>query len=264
MSIFLQNIQLSLTVLLSPKHNLKPDMVLYSRIHPPFLLLLLATFLLLTAFSGLKAAPPGEETSVQVAERLQHYYQQIDSLSFNFTQQTSGQISGRPKTGTGNALFVRTGSGPKMRWNYVSPDRQVIISDGQSVSMYFEKLNQMIISSVEQAQADIFLSLFESNNTISDGFNILDSDPASDTTENSGLKTIHLIPKDANSQINTIHLWISADSSLRRIELVDHFETKTIINLSDSRTNTINPDDREKLADIFTFTPPEGTEIIRQ
>ena len=239
-------------------------MSLFSRIHPICFLLFLAMLVLLPAAGGLTAAPPVDETSEQVAERLQHYYQQVDSLSFNFGQQTAGQISGRPRNGTGNALFVRTGDGPKMRWNYVSPDRQVIISDGQSVSMYFEKLNQMIISPVAQVQADILFSLFKADNVLSDSFTILDSNPASDSPESSGLKNIHLIPKNPNSQLSMIHLWVAADSNLRRIELIDHFETKTIINLSDIRINTIDPHDKQKLTDIFTFIPPEGTEIIRQ
>ena len=233
----------------------------------PFALLVLLSlsFVITTGWSADRSS--ATETSEQVAKRLQDTYHQVDSLRFLFFQTTKGQMAGRQKSGKGNALFVRTAQGPKMRWNYTSPDRQVIISDGTTISMYFENLNQMIISSVTESQTDILFSFFSDQKQLNESFTILDSDPypsGVDIEINNGLKVIYLVPKDTDSQIRTVHLWITDESYIRRIELIDHFETTTTINISELQTNTVEKGDNKAIHDMFSFTPPKGTEIIRQ
>jgi outer membrane lipoprotein carrier protein len=216
--------------------------------------------------TGCLAASESEQPE-QVAKRLEESYRQITSLSFSFFQKTSGQLAGRPKEGKGNGVFVKTESGTMMRWNYLAPEHQVVISDGEYVSMYFEKLNQMIISPVESAQTDVLFSFFTGNMPLSKNFEILPPEEQfTGQPEKSpdGLQVIQLRPLAQQSQINTIHLWISDESLIRRIELLDHFDTRTIINLSNLQTNTVDVMDQDVLSTLFTFTPPEGTEIIRQ
>ena len=223
---------------------------------------------LLVPASSLFAIPAsGSETSADVAERLQNYYSQVESLSFSFIQTTKGQMIGRPKTGRGNGLFVRTDNGEKMRWNYNSPDRQVLISDGKTISMYFEELNQMIIAPVDQGQADILFSFFAGQGPLENSFTILDSEPAlTDVAEGSStdLKVIYLVPKDSDSQITIIHLYVTTESHIRRIEFIDHFDTRTTINISNISVDPFQPGQHEEIEQLFSFTPPEGTEIIRQ
>jgi len=174
---------------------------------------------------------------------------------------------GRPKKGRGNGIFARTESGEKMRWNYNSPDRQVLISDGNTISMYFDELNQMIIAPVEQSQADILFSFFAGRGDLHESFTIIDRETtvAGESKESSDdVEVLSLVPKSQDSQISTIHLWITPDSLIRRIELVDHFDTRTTITISNISIDpfaSIPPEDVEQL---FSFIPPEGTEIINQ
>jgi len=232
---------------------------------PLFFIILLSSPAILQAESA--DSDPASETADQVADRVQAYYHNIHSLTFSFIQTTTGPISGRPKNGKGNALFCRTETGPLMRWNYNSPDRQVLISDGSILSMYFEKLKQMIITPVSESQADILFALFAGKRALSESFSILDTDPNQTGVEDGssgGLKVIHLIPRDMNSQINTIHLWIADESLIRRVEIVDHFDTRTTINLSRISINPFKDQDKEAIVELFSFTPPEDTEIIKQ
>ncbi|MGI9535525.1 MAG: LolA family protein [Desulfocapsaceae bacterium] len=205
-----------------------------------------------------------------LAKRLQDTYASVDSISFSFSQTTSGPMTGRPKSGKGNGLYARTVDKPLMRWNYLTPDPQVVISDGTTISMYFEKLNQMIISEVDEAQTDILFSFFAASEPLDKHFTILppyletdiSSEPSSE--ELPEMQTLRLEPLDKNSQIQNIHLWISDDSIIRRIELLDHFDTRTTINLSNISINPLDVSDRQDLGERFTFIPPEETEIIRQ
>lgn len=224
---------------------------------------LISLFLLLLSLAGTNVF--GSETADQVARRLHDYYRGIDNLSFSFIQTTEGQMIGRPKTGKGSGLFARTANGAKMRWNYISPDRQILISDGITLSMYFENLNQMIVTPVDKSQADILFSLFAGQGKIEDTFTILDSDPeavAEVKDSTTGLSVLYLVPISPDSPLDTIHLYVTSDSLIRRIELIDHFETKTTINISNISVNPFETKGGNEIEQLFMFTPPDGTEII--
>ncbi len=201
-----------------------------------------------------------------LAQRLQATYATIDSMSFSFSQTTSGPMTGRPKSAKGNGLYARTAEKPLMRWNYLTPDPQVVISDGSTISMYFEKLNQMIISEVEEAQTDILFSFFAASEPLDRHFTILPAFVETDIAAEDipEMQSLQLEPLDKNSQIQTINLWIGGDSLIRRIDLLDHFDTKTTINLSNIVINPFAAKDQQDIEAQFTFIPPEGTEIIRQ
>lgn len=227
-------------------------------------------FLFFTLFSGPVAALA--ESPDAVAARLQNRYDKIQSLSFDFTQSTRGQLSGRPKKGSGQAFFVKppanekksdkTQSG-KMRWNYATPDRQVLVSDGTNFSMYFSSLEQMIITPAEALQKDLTYSFFTGSGNLLEDFTILppDQSPAAsqDKTE-----VIKLVPKAKQSQVALIHLWVTEDSLIRRIEILDQFDTLTVLNFSNLKVDTLDPGDKDLMKRLFQFTPPDGTEIIHQ
>ena len=75
---------------------------------------------------------------------------------------------------------------------------------------------------------------------------------------------IKLTPKENQSQVSAIHLWVTPDSLIQRIDILDHFDTRTTLDLSDMKVNTLATDDRKAMDSLFLYTPPEGTEIIYQ
>lgn len=234
------------------------------RPHISFPLFLLIAFVLLV----LPVAGPADDAQSpeELARQLQSTYTEISSMSFAFSQATTGPMTGRPKTGKGRGIYAKTPEKNLMRWNYTSPDTQVVISDGETIWMYFEKLNQMIISAVDKAQADILFSFFSAAEPLDSLFTILPPHlemdlPAEPSPE---LQILQLQPLDKDSQIKNIHIWIGSDALIRRIELVDNFDTRTTINFSNIKIDLLAHADRQDIEDRFTFTPPEGTEIIRQ
>jgi len=215
-------------------------------------------------FSG--SAIAKKESPEAVAIRLQSRYDTMASLTFDFIQSTRGQLSGRPKKGRGQAFFVKdtnkkeiTG---KMRWNYSSPDRQVLVSDGVNFSMYFESLQQMIVSSAKTLQRDLTYSFFTGSGNLLQDFTILPPDTRGDNS----LQTvvIKMIPNAKQSQVAAIHLWVTKESLIRRIEILDQFDTLTVLNFSNLKVNTLDTTNMDLMLKLFSFTPPEGTEIIHQ
>lgn len=207
------------------------------------------------------------KTLEKIMTRLQQTYDEITSLSFSFTQTTQGQLSGRPKKGTGDAFFIKDGQGGKMRWNYHSPEIQVLVSDGENFSMYFAKLQQMIVTPAAAMRQDIMYSFFSGTGKLQDSFTPQAPDSTvafTNLTEDMAFQIIKLVPKETQSQVNNIHLFITEDSLIRRIEIKDHFDTLTVLNLTNIQVNGLNLKDKQALRTLFTFIPPEDTEIIRQ
>lgn len=225
---------------------------------------LFAVLLCMLPRTGLSAEDYPEAPGA-VADRLQARYDAMRSLSFTFVQYTEGQMAGRPRKGSGKAYFLKTGGLKRMRWNYDSPEMQVLVSDGKTFSMYFENLQQMIVSPAEKIEEDITYSFFTGSGKLSEDFMILGANKnVVDTEEDKDLRVIQLVPKSAESQVQDIHLWITADSLLRRIEIRDQFDTRTILTLSDLQADFADAEDENTVAGLFTFNPPEGTEIIHQ
>ncbi len=219
------------------------------------------------------AAQQEIETPEEIARRLQLAYDQISSLSFDFSQNTAGELSGRPQQGSGTAWFVKAKKikdkpaiPGKMRWDYTTPDKQILVSDGIDFSMYFAKMQQMIISPAEVMQADITYSFFTGAGNLLRDFDISvpnrELAPSKDDAHR--YKVIKLTPKATQSQVNEIHLWVTMDSLIQRIEILDHFETRTTLELSNIKINSLPTDDPKAMDALFSFSPPEGTEIIYQ
>jgi len=131
------------------------------------LILAITAFLFLLLPRPVTAGQNSAETQEDIARRLQQNYDQIKSLSFHFTQNTTGELSGRPQQGSGTAWFVKEkksegtpGTIGKMRWDYATPEKQILVSDGVNFSMYFAKLEQMIVSPAETMRTDITYSFF--------------------------------------------------------------------------------------------------------
>ncbi|WP_161629776.1 LolA family protein [Desulfogranum japonicum] len=200
---------------------------------------------------------------VSKVKKLQQYYQSLESITFDFEQQTYS--NGRNRKGSGNATFVRTGpapsSTPLMRWNYLTPYEQIILSTGAEMQIYTKQDNQLIITPAESMDNDITFSLFSGHLSLDEAFNI---DPADDNAHTPGISTAILTPKKAQQQVQAIQIWFDDNHTLERIRIDDHFGTQTMLTLSDFAVNSIKTSSAEVLMELGHLDIPPETEIIRQ
>ena len=153
-----------------------------------------------------------------------------------------------------------------MLWDYISPDKQVTLSNGTTLSMYFAKQKQMIITPAASLRQDITYAFFSGAAKLKDEFLIRTPDPDVGKSETNGNadKIIKLIPRTPRSQVKMIHIWVTADSLIQRMAITDYFDTITVLNFTNMRVNSLVNESRQSLNALFSFTPPKGTEIIRQ
>ena len=223
---------------------------------------LLACFLLFAVSNSCLAA--ATEYPEDVAKRLQLRYDNIKSLTFTFNQDTRGEITGRPRKGSGTAAFLKGETKSKMRWDYISPKKQILLNDGVHFYMYFKELQQMLISPAESLEKDLTYSFFAGKGKLQNDFYIRPADADFQSETEQDFKVIKLVPIVPHSQVQDIHLWVSPDSLIRRIHILDHFGTITVLNLSDIHPNALKDQTQPEIDALFSFIPPEGTEIIQQ
>lgn len=225
--------------------------------------------LLLLAAPSLRA----EESPEAQARKLQHLYAGLTSLTFDFQQAT--RTGGRERTGQGSAVFYKPQPAavdgkreqrdlPRsvMRWNYAEPDRQVIINDGKTLSIYTEKDKQLIKTPAKELEADITYAFFAGTRNLLDDFN---AEPPAEEVLSSrvgALRSLALLPRTPHNQIKSVQIWFDEQGVIQRLLLTDHFDAETELRFSNIILNSLPPGDRQELTRIITFQPPPDTEII--
>lgn len=215
-----------------------------------FLSHLIAVILL--SAGNLQAAPPTPE---EIAAGLQQQYEAAKSISADFNQQTTLQLgSSRTRKGAGSVVIQKPG---KMRWDYTAPDPQVIICDGKTITIYLEKANQMIVGDAEDyLQSDVTYTFFTGTGDIIRDFNV--TAPADEPFETERSYRIVLTPKQPHPHVATLTVTVDKKTSLlKELLIADHFGSLTTMTFSNMQFNIPYPDD------YFSFTPPPGTEIIK-
>ncbi len=192
----------------------------------------------------------------EIALRLQEVYRHTDTLSADFKQVTSN-ITGRHKRyGSGIVRLLKPG---QMRWDYNEPEQQVLVCDGNILSMYFAKERQMVVASAKQyLESDVTYSFFAGTGDILRDFKV--QEPTVEDLEEIALaRQITIIPKGSHPQIDYINLWVDTKTFLlKKIKVTDKFGSQTDITFNGiSRNIKLDPA-------IFHFTPPADTEIIKQ
>lgn len=191
--------------------------------------------------------PPGE-----VARRLQDAYDRIASFRAGFEQLTTVPMSNRVRKGGGTVVFQKP---HKMRWDYRTPDVQVLVSDGQKVYLYMAASRQLMVRAMDEyLQSDVTYAFFSGRGRIVKDFEIEEVEKQKQIP---GLYAIKLIPKTAHPQVDYLYAWVDAKQYyITRLEIIDQFGSVTTLTFADIQLNLPFP------PATFQFTPPPGTEII--
>ena len=220
---------------------------------------ILIVFWLLTASSSGFAQDPvrkrplvDDVTSPSLQEILERVERRYDVKGFTalFFQTSILKAMDIRDNAQGKIYIKRPG---KMRWEYVSPEPQTIISDGNELWIYRPDDNQVLIGTAPEFFGDgkgaSFLSdirMMRNNFTIS-----MEDRPASDNHE------LKLVPLKNNSDLATIYVSVSwATFDIEQITTVNTYGDET-------RIVFINPQYGMDLEDnLFVLDIPEGAEIL--
>ena len=185
-----------------------------------------------------------------VVSGIQKTYESIETLTFEFTQELSMTGMESLFEATGKAAFKKPGM---MKWDYISPDTQQIVSDGKTIWIFQPAFNQVIVSSFpkERNIARDFLS----------GMGRLNEDFSITFLEGSSNKPYHLKLTPKEPQTNTTGLIIKVNEKTSMVEAFTNFDLLGNATKIKMKTVEINP---ELSSDFFSFTIPEGAKVVRE
>jgi outer membrane lipoprotein carrier protein len=196
-------------------------------------------------------APSGAPVSKdlkQVLDRLQRHYRDTSSFSAKFNEEIA--TVGAPKRQrNGTVSFRKPG---RMRWDFEAPEKQTIVSDGETLYSYDPDLNQVVETPLKQAlKSSSATSFLLGIGNINRDFKAAFANPAKPTGN-----LIDLI-LDAKTGGYKIEIGLDPKTyNLMTLTLTDQLGDVTTIAFSEVRDNVELPDS------TFAFEAPAGADIV--
>jgi outer membrane lipoprotein carrier protein len=190
-----------------------------------------------------KAAAPEQ---AEPPNRLESFLAGLDTFSSGFEQTLLNELGEELERSVGALYVERPG---KFHWAYWEPFPQLIISDGRSLWIYDEDLEQVTIRDVTASIDDSPAALLGGDVDVDAHYVVIDAG------ETEGVQWIELTPRDIESQYETVRLGFR-EGDLAGMELFDNLGQKTRIAFQDVRRNP----PLEK--GLFEFSAPEGVDVV--
>jgi outer membrane lipoprotein carrier protein len=185
---------------------------------------------------------------------LQRKYSRMQGLDADFVQIYRGP-DGRVIREAGHLLLKRPS---KARWEYLSPERKLFVSDGKNVFFYvYGEKNATRATIKEAADPQIpFLFLLGRGNLRRDFTRI--EVATGELAIGAGNQVLRLFPKRAPEEFKELLVEVSpASAEVRRMVIFERSGARMDFLLSNVRENLIAPDSQ------FQFTPPPGVTVRR-
>lgn len=208
---------------------------------------LLAASISATAFAADQALgqTPAQERVASAA--LSARLQSLKTFSTDFTQSTHNR-GALDKVLTGTLQARKPG---QFRWEVKQPFMQLIVADGTSVFIYDPDLAQLMIRPLGEAWGETPALLFTGDaSTLAKQFTVRKS-------QHGLVTTFHLSPRAKDSLFTELNLSFKGDLP-QSMTLLDAGNQRTEVDFLNAQRNIALNDSR------FQFTPPPGTDIIRE
>jgi len=183
----------------------------------------------------------------QVLDRLQRHYHDTNSFTAKFSEETS--TAGGPKhVRKGTVSFRKPG---RMRWEFEDPEKQTIVSDGETLFSYDPDLNQVVETPLKQAlKSSSATSFLLGIGDINRDFKAAFASPQMPA----GLIDLVLDPKTGGYKIE---VGLEPRTyNLMTLTLIDQLGDTTKIDFTDVHDNVKLPDS------TFAFKVPPGVDIV--
>ena len=180
------------------------------------------------------------------ADTPSDFFDGLHALQADFTQSVFDETGQELERSSGQMYMQRPG---KFRWEYREPYSQLIVADGERVWLYDRDLEQITVRRIGVALSSAPLAMLGDEVPLATAFTI------TALGQRDGLDWFRLQPKQQDSEVTFIRLGFKG-SVLHTIEAEDSLRRLTRLELSQTQR------DPKLAADLFTFTPPPGVDVI--
>jgi outer membrane lipoprotein carrier protein len=216
-------------------------------------LLATSALLALSPFAAPTEALAAGPTALEVAARVQAFYDGTKTFQAAFTQSYFIKVQNKKKESKGRVAFEKPG---KMSFIYDAPNGNRVVSDGTVIKVYERESEQMYETPVGKSQYPAALSFLMGQGKLAKDFELRLLDPS--TAKFEGGYVLEGTPKEATPAYQKMLLYVDGPTAqVRRVLIVDAQGNR---NRFDFASPTVNQPIEPA---TFTFTPPKGTKIIR-
>jgi len=199
------------------------------------------------ATPGNSSKPPAV---AEVIETLGNRFNAAD-FSARFTQESTLKAMDITDTAKGKVWFKHPGM---MRWEYETPEKYAIITDGKTLWIYRPEDNQVVVGDAmtyfSNGKGASFLSNFK---LVKEAFTVSFAKP-----EDENHYTLKLVPHQKQLDLSEILLNIDKQSfDIQSVDSINAYGDETRITFSDL---TFEPNMDPAL---FHFKPPAGADIVK-
>jgi outer membrane lipoprotein carrier protein len=156
----------------------------------------------------------------------------------------------------GHGKIVRSAAGRlylqkpgKFRWDYSDPSEQLILADGKQIWFYDKDLQQANVRNMDASLANTPAVLLSGGGSLSSQFDVTALPPSD------GLEWYQLIPKHSDTDFQLVRIGFR-NGDLDSMFLADKLNQVTQLTFTNSKRNA------KFAADLFTFVPPPGVDVI--
>ena len=184
--------------------------------------------------------------------RIQKNYQSIEGFSARFTQEDQ-RINGLTKKAGGTVAYLKPG---RMRWEYLPPEEQLLVTDGETVWLYDPLLENVTVHPLGKLTQGTPLAFLL-------GLGNLDKDfqcrSPSTPFPKDGLRYLELVPRQKIPGLAFVQMGISPQKEhMTSLRMVDPQGNIRTIHLADFINKKNFPPEH------FRFEIKPGMEIIKR
>lgn len=220
--------------------------LIQSAISAGLLLVVGVVTLMIPASVWAQDTEPTAPVELEPVETLERVIQSLNTFEAEF-EQTLYDANAQPQsTSTG---FMKLKRPARFIWEYLTPQPQLIVADGEKIWLYDEDLEQVTVNNIDDRINGTPLQLLMGTVPLSDGFSIETLGQAD------GIDWFGLTPRQQSSDFEQVFIGLRGDA-LAAMELRDSFGQATQIRL-EGFNDKVELDDS-----LFDFEVPDGVDVI--
>ena len=179
---------------------------------------------------------------------LRRFLAEVDSLEADF-HQTLVDPDGVVAQATSGRLFILRPL--RFRWEYQEPGEQLVVSDGERMWLYDVDLEQVTVRELDDSLQRTPAALLSGTSDFDETFTVQGQWEEGDT------RWVELAPKRDSGDFQAMRVAFR-EGRLVAMDLTDNLDQMTRIEFGASvRNPELDPE-------LFTFTPPEGVDVISE
>lgn len=203
---------------------------------------------LLTAYCLLPTLAWGDDLNTTIS-RLQKTYEGIQDIQADFVQFTTSAAIKQTQKAEGVVYFKKPGM---MKWEYKSPNKDIIVSDGIDIWVYQQDIGQVMIGNALASGTSISNNFLSGMGNLKKDFDIELAEKENDTY------LLKLNPKTPQPNVQRLYIAVDKKTFLVVKTIVyDMLGNETKVVFENIKLNKSLPNN------MFKFKIPEGVNVVK-